>query len=107
VGGPLFEPALMSLAYRGRQLEITSAGDRRVSFDLLDFYHNESWLFGVDTRKHDETASAAVLEALNPFYEDGAFQASVIDRVTPLSEGYSAYAQVARGEARDALVLAP
>jgi NADPH:quinone reductase len=107
VGGPLFEPALMSLAYRGRQLEITSAGDRRVSFDLLDLYHNQSWLFGVDTRKRDATASAAVLEALTPFYEDGAFQAPVIDRVIPLSEGCSAYAQVARREARSPLVLAP
>jgi len=41
VGGPMFEPSLKSLARRGRQTEITSVGDRRVSFDLLDFYHNE------------------------------------------------------------------
>jgi hypothetical protein len=26
-----------------------AVADRRVSFDLLDFYHNESRLFGVDT----------------------------------------------------------
>ena len=99
VGGPRFEPALRSLAHRGRQVEITSAIDRRVSFDLLDFYHNESRLLGMDTRKRDATASAAVLEALTPFFEGGAFQAPVIDRVIPLSEGCSAYAQVARGEA--------
>jgi hypothetical protein len=36
---------------------------------------NESRLFGVDTRKRDATASAAVLEALTPFFEDGVFQA--------------------------------
>jgi NADPH2:quinone reductase len=71
---------LRSLAHRGRQLEITSAVDRRVSFDLLDFYHNESRPFGVDTRKRDATASAAVLETLTPFFEDGAFQAPVINR---------------------------
>jgi NADPH2:quinone reductase len=75
VGGPLFEPALRSLAHRGRQLEITCAVDRRVSFNLLDFYHNESRLFGVDTRKRDATTSAAILEALTPFFEAGAFQA--------------------------------
>jgi NADPH:quinone reductase len=98
---------LRSLAHRGRLLEITSAGERRVSFDLLDFYHNESRLFGVDTRKRGVTASAAVLEALTPFFEDGAFQAPVIDRVIPLSDGFSAYAQVARGEARGRIVLAP
>jgi NADPH:quinone reductase len=107
VGGPRFEPALRSLAHRGRQVEITSAIDRRVSFDLLDFYHNESRLLGVDTRKRDAAASAAVLQAPTPFFEGGAFQALVIDRVIPLSEGCSAYAQVARGEARGRLVLAP
>ena len=37
---------------------------REVSFDLADFYHNESRLYGVDTLKRDLTASAAVLEAL-------------------------------------------
>jgi NADPH:quinone reductase-like Zn-dependent oxidoreductase len=52
-------------------------------------------------------ASAAVLETLTPFFEDGAFQAPVIDRVIPLSDGFSAYAQVARGEARGRIVLAP
>jgi hypothetical protein len=34
----MFEPALKSLGHRGRLLEIASAGDRRVSFDLRDFY---------------------------------------------------------------------
>jgi NADPH:quinone reductase-like Zn-dependent oxidoreductase len=71
VGGPLFEPPLRCLAHRGSQLEITSAGERHVSFDLLDFYHNESRLFGVDTRKRDATASATVLEARTAFFEDG------------------------------------
>ena len=107
VGGPMFEPALKSLARRGRQTEITSVGDRRVSFDLLDFYHNESRLFGVDTRQRDAVASAALLEALTPVFEQGAFKAPVIDRVIPLSEGRAAYDQVARGEARGRLVLVP
>jgi NADPH2:quinone reductase len=107
VGGPMFEPSLKSLARRGRQTEITSVGDRRVSFDLLDFYHNESRLFGVDTRHRDAVASAAMLEALTPFFEQGAFKAPMIDRVIPLSEGLAAYDQVARGEAKGRLVLVP
>jgi NADPH:quinone reductase len=107
VGGPMFEPALKALGHRGRQVEITSVGDRRVSFDLLDFYHNESRLLGVDTRHRDAAASAVLLEALTPFFEDGAFQPPMIDRVIPLSEGCAAYEQVARGEARGRLVLAP
>ena len=107
VGGPMFEPALRSLARGGRQTEITSVGDRRVSFDLLDFYHNESRLFGVDTRQRDAVASAALLEALTPVFEHGAFKPPKIDRVIPLSEGRAAYDQVARGEVRGRLVLAP
>lgn len=107
VGGPMFERALKALAHRGRQIEITSVGDRRVSFDLLDFYHNESRLFGVDTRKRNATESAALLEALTPFFEAGTFEPPKIDRMIPLAEGPSAYEQVARGEARGRLVLVP
>jgi hypothetical protein len=80
----MFEPALKALAHRGRQIEIASVGDRRVSFDLVDFYHNESRLFGVDTRQRDATASAALLEALTPFFDDATFQPPMIDRVIPL-----------------------
>jgi NADPH:quinone reductase len=104
VGGPIFEAALNCLAHGGRQLEITSVGDRRVSFDLLDFYHNESRLFGVDTRHGDAVASAALLEALTPVFEQGTFKAPKIDRIIPLSEGRTAYEQaVASGALLEAL----
>jgi NADPH:quinone reductase-like Zn-dependent oxidoreductase len=107
VGGPMFEPSLAALARRGRQLAITSVGDRRVSFDLLDFYHNESRLFGVDTRHRDAVASALLLDALTPVLEQGVFKAPKVDRIIPLSDGPAAYKQVARGEARGRLVLVP
>jgi hypothetical protein len=51
---------------RGRLVEIAATGQREVSFDLVDFYHNESRLFGGDTLKRDLTASAEVLDALTP-----------------------------------------
>lgn len=107
VGGPMFEQALKCLAHRGRQVEIASVGDRRVGFDLLDFYHNESQLFGVDTRHRDAVASGALLEALAPIFEQAAFKAPLIDRAIPLSEGAAAYEQVARGDERGRLVLVP
>ena len=44
VGGPMFEPSLKSLRRGGRQIAITSTKDRTVTFDLVDFYHNESRL---------------------------------------------------------------
>ena len=66
VGGVMFSSALKSLALRGRLVEIAATGQREVSFDLVDFYHKESQLFGVDTLKRDLTASAEVLDALTP-----------------------------------------
>jgi NADPH:quinone reductase-like Zn-dependent oxidoreductase len=66
VGGVMFLGALKSLALRGRLVEIAATGQREVSFDLVDFYHNESRLFGGDTLKRDLTASAEVLDALTP-----------------------------------------
>jgi threonine dehydrogenase-like Zn-dependent dehydrogenase len=48
VGGELFEPALLSLRQLGRHVAITSVGTRRVSFDLLNFYHRRLSLFGID-----------------------------------------------------------
>ena len=66
VGGVMFPSALKSLALRGRLVEIAATGGREVSFDLADFYHNESRLIGVDTLKRDLTASAEVLDALTP-----------------------------------------
>ena len=60
----MFRSALKSLSLRGRLVEIAATGQREVSFDLVDFYHNESRLFGVDTLKRDLTASAQVLDAL-------------------------------------------
>jgi NADPH2:quinone reductase len=76
VGGTMFELALKSLGHGGRLLEISSLGARRVSFDLIDFYHNESRLFGVDTRARDAVASSALLEGLVPFFEQGPFSSA-------------------------------
>ena len=105
VGGPMFEQGLKSLAHRGRQLEIASAVDRRVSFDLIDFYHNEGQLFGVDTRARDATASAALLEGLVPFFEQSTFPPPSIDRIVALADGRSAYDEVDRGQVRGRIVL--
>jgi NADPH:quinone reductase len=64
VGGMMFRSALKCLAWRGQLVEIAATGQREVSFDFADFYHNERRLFGVDTLKRDLTASAEVLDAL-------------------------------------------
>jgi len=106
VGGVMFRSAVNSLARGGRLTEIAATGQREVSFDLLDFYHNESRLFGVDTLQYDLTASAKVLEALTPGFESGDYRAAPIAEICPLSEAQTAYRKVAAGAA-GRIVLRP
>ena len=56
VGGAMLEPCLNALATRGRLVEITATSQRRVEFDLLDFYRRELTLRGVNTLFLDSTA---------------------------------------------------
>ena len=102
-------PPRKPLTHRGRQLEIASTGERRVSFDLVDFYHNETQLFGVDTRARDAIASAVLLEALVTILRPGYISSPLsIDGVLSLSPmGAAAYDKVDRGQVRGRIVLAP
>jgi NADPH:quinone reductase-like Zn-dependent oxidoreductase len=99
VGGVMFRNAVDSLALRGRLVEIAATGRREVSFDLADFYHNESRLYGVDTLKYDLTASAAVLEALTPGFVAGDYRAAPITETWGLGDAQEAYRKVAAGSA--------
>jgi len=69
VGGELFEPILSSLRQLGRHVAITSVGTRRVSFDLLNFYHRRLTLFWVDSRALTVTDSSTLLAAIAPEFE--------------------------------------
>lgn len=106
VGGATFEPSLGMLAHRGRLAVLASPGQRRVGFDLLDFYHNESRLFGVDTLARDMTESATILDGLLPGFEDGSFLPPIIAREVDLEHGVEGYQTVAEG-ARGRVVLLP
>lgn len=106
VGGIMFRSAVNSLALRGRLVEIATTGQREVTFDLADFYHNESWLFGVDTLKRDLTASAQVLDALTPGFVAGDYHAAPIAETWGLGEAQAAYHKVAAGAA-GRIVLRP
>lgn len=99
VGGIMFRNAVNSLALRGRLVELAATGQREVSFDLADFYHNESRLFGVDTLKRDLAESAAVLDALTPGFDAGDYRAAPIAGTCGLSEAREAYRKVGAGTA--------
>jgi NADPH:quinone reductase-like Zn-dependent oxidoreductase len=69
VGGPMFEKCLGALAHHGRQVAISSSSTPRVSFNLVDFYHNEARLIGVDTLKLGFSEAADILRGLTPGFE--------------------------------------
>lgn len=97
VGGPMFEQALPLLAHRGRLIEISGGSGRRASFDLIDFYHNESQLLGVDSLKRSLIAASAILRELRQGFEAEVFQAPPVGRVLPLTEARQGYEMTASG----------
>jgi NADPH:quinone reductase len=97
VGGVTFRSALACLALRGRLVEIAATGQREVNFDLRDFYHNESRLFGVDTLKRDLIASAEILERLRSGFETGDYRPAPIAETVTLADARLGYGKVASG----------
>ena len=106
VGGVMFEAAMAALGHRGRLIEISSTGRRRVEFDLIDFYHNEGQLFGADSRKLDAIASARIFGQLVSGFEDGHYRAPVIAEMHSLDQGQDAYRSVQAGT-RGRVVITP
>jgi NADPH:quinone reductase-like Zn-dependent oxidoreductase len=97
VGGVAFEMALGLVKRRGRVLEISATGKRRVDFDLIDFYHNETQLFGVDSAKLGVADAAPLMAALADGFESRKLRAPVIAQRFDLQHGQDAYRAVAAG----------
>jgi NADPH:quinone reductase-like Zn-dependent oxidoreductase len=105
VGGDCFEPVLGTLRLGGRQIAIASSGKRRVEFDLIDFCHNATTLYGVDSSGFSGQHSAGILNELRAEFESGALKALPTDEV-PLERAVEAYETVQRGTPkREVLIL--
>jgi NADPH:quinone reductase-like Zn-dependent oxidoreductase len=109
IGGAMFEKCLASLAYRGRQVAIASGPERKVSFDLIDFYHNESRLIGVDSVKLSFEETGAILRKLSSGMDSGTYPPPSEESIlrVPLDQGVQAYRDVAEGRIRQKVVLIP
>jgi NADPH:quinone reductase len=108
VGGELFEPVMSTLGDRGRQIAITSVGTRRVSFDLLHFYHRELTLLGVDSRAFTVSDSAKLLELMVPQFVAGLLKPAKIAKRGSLASAQEFYSYVDGGGAGKAVfVLEP
>jgi NADPH:quinone reductase len=104
VGGLLFEPALRSLRFGGRQVVIASAGDPRVSFNLIEFYHNFSRLFGVDSYGLTSRQIAEIEDELRSGFESGDLKPPPIE-IVPFEKAVDAYSRVADRQAITKQVL--
>jgi NADPH2:quinone reductase len=104
VGGPMFERALRSLRFGGRQVAIASAGDPRVSFSLVDFYHNVSRLLGVDSYGLTSQQVAEIEEELRHGFETGFLKPPPIE-IVPFEKAVDVYNRMAGKQAKAKLVL--
>jgi NADPH:quinone reductase-like Zn-dependent oxidoreductase len=104
VGGPMFEPALNSLRRGGRQVVITSVGTRRVELDLIDFYHEQRRLIGVDTLQLTGARIARIMDALREGFDEGHLKPSPTT-TWPFSRAVEAYGAVESGRASGTQVL--
>lgn len=106
VGGAMFEACLAAVARRGRQIAIASAAMPRVTFSLVDFYHNESRLIGLDSLKWSSAKTARVLRGLVPAFENGELPPPEV-QTEPLERGPELYRLIDAGKIRGKVVLTP
>jgi NADPH:quinone reductase len=106
VGGPMFETCLQSLRLGGRQVAITSVGNGRVEFSLIDFYHNLQRLIGVDTVKLSGPAIAKIMDKLRAGFEEGYLRTSPVQSWA-LEQAIDAYTTVEKGASLDKHVFLP
>jgi NADPH:quinone reductase-like Zn-dependent oxidoreductase len=106
VGGQMFEASLSALAWRGRQIAISSSPEPRVSFNLVDFYHNESRLFGVDSLKLSFQETGDILRRLTTGFESGDFPPPEVETY-PLEQGPGLYRDMNEAKINGKPVLVP
>jgi NADPH2:quinone reductase len=106
VGGPMFEPCLKSLRLGGRQVAISSVGNGRVEFNLVEFYHNALRLVGVDTVKLTAAAIAKIMNELRAGFEGGYLRTAPVQSWS-LDRAIDAYTAVEKGTGSNKQVFLP
>jgi NADPH:quinone reductase-like Zn-dependent oxidoreductase len=100
----MFEPALRSLGFGGRHVVISSAGEPRVSFNLIDFYHRSSRLIGVDSFGLAPRQVGEIAAELHPGFETGVLKPPQVE-IVPFEKAVDAYSRVAARQAKTKQVL--
>ena len=108
VGGELAEPALRSIAWRGRYLVVGFAAGPIPALPLNLPLLKGASLVGVfwgDYARREPQANAAMLMTLAQWYAQGRIK-PVIDSILPLNELKAAYARMGARDVKGKLVLA-
>ena len=95
VGGVTTPSALAALAHRGRLVVISAVGTPTVAVNLLDLYHNETRIFGMDSTKLTVVDSAQRLQQMAPYFQTGEFRPLPIANTYSLDDAAAAYQAVA------------
>ena len=72
----------------------------------MDFYHNESRLFGVDSVKISFEQAGQILRDLTPGFESGDFPPPTVETF-PLAEGPDVYRKINAGQLKSKAILKP
>jgi NADPH2:quinone reductase len=100
----MFEPALRSLRRGGREVAISSTGEPRVSFNLINLYHNSSRLLGVDSYDLPARQVGEISAELRRGFETGALKPPAIE-IVPFEKAVDAYSRMTAGLAKAKQVL--
>ena len=100
----MFEPALRSLGFRGRHVVIANRGEPRVSFNLVDFYHNFSRLLGVDSYGLTARQVGEIAAEIARGFEARVLKSPSVE-IVPFEKAVDVYRRVAGGLAKLKQVL--
>ena len=95
---------MRSLRHGGRQIAIASTGTQAVTFNLVDFYHNESQLIGLDSNALTAANVGDIAEKLGAGFESGILSPPDIEPV-PFENAAEAYRKLAIGASGKKYVL--
>jgi len=83
---------------------ISSRGEPRVSFNLIDFYHNSSRLLGVDSYALTARQVGEIAAELRRGFETAALKPPAIE-IVPFEKAVDAYSRMTDGVAKAKQVL--
>jgi hypothetical protein len=82
---------------------IASAGNPQVTFNLVDCYHIEACLMGVDTLKRSFGGSANILMVLLPGFKERVVASRIV--TVSLDDALNAYRAIAEGSSGKKFVI--